>query len=75
MTALAIVACLIALAGIVALDWLHQRERAQWAEERRELVNRAIARHAGEVRALDNRPRPTVHDDDTPVNPPIVGLS
>jgi hypothetical protein len=29
------------------------RERAQWTQERQRLVDRAIARHVGEVLALD----------------------
>lgn len=47
-------------------------ERKEWKEERKELVNRAIARHAGEVMAMDRKPKPPRED-----TPPIFteGLS
>ena len=54
--------------------WMQQRERTAWAVERRELVNRAIARHTGEVVALDrNATRQVVKEGplDTPV---AIGL-
>jgi hypothetical protein len=42
------------LAAVVcALVVQAQRERNQWAAERGRLVDRAIARHSGEVIALD----------------------
>jgi len=44
---LAVVVCVLVIA--------HQRERTQWAAERGRLVNRAIARHSGEVLALDRQ--------------------
>lgn len=55
---------LVAIAQAVAFfvqDRRHERERAAWAEEREMLVNRVVARHTGEVIALDRevarRPR------------------
>jgi hypothetical protein len=51
-------------------------ERRQWAEERHGLVDRAIARHVGEVVALDRQPR-TVKPgplDNQPDRPVPVGL-
>jgi hypothetical protein len=59
----ALAAVAVALAGVLVVV-LHQQatERREWATERRALVDRAIARHTGEVIALDqhdrSRPRP-----------------
>lgn len=36
----------------------HLAERAGWAQEREMLVNRVVARHTGEVIALDREARP-----------------
>lgn len=51
---------------IVWQSWLHQRERSMWVTERRQLVDRAIARHAGEILAFDrhdrSRPKPDVDE-------------
>jgi hypothetical protein len=44
----------IVLAGVLcAVTVGHGRERREWSFERRALVDRAIARHAGETIALD----------------------
>jgi hypothetical protein len=64
----------IALAVIGGLVRSHQGEREQWAQERRALTDRVIARHIGEVLALDrNAQRPTIDDRGEPVL--IEGLS
>ena len=60
-----------------ALVWVideHNAERESWEDERRYLVDRAIARHAGEVIAFDRegKPRPERVDAQT-IN--IEGLS
>lgn len=53
MTVVAVVA-IVALAGVVvALLYAQARERREWVAERKRLTDRAIARHAGEVVALD----------------------
>lgn len=60
-----------------ALVWVideHNAERESWEDERRYLVDRAIARHAGEVIAFDRegKPKPERVDAQT-IN--IEGLS
>lgn len=51
---IAAVIAVVALALVVAaLLWSQHCERRGWAAERRALVDRAIARHVGEVAALD----------------------
>lgn len=55
------VLCLIAVLALVS--GLHSRERLAWAKERKQLVDRVIARHAGEVIALDREPKPKVERD------------
>ena len=60
-----------------ALVWVideHGAERESWEDERRYLVDRAIARHAGEVIAFDRegKPKPERVDAQT-IN--IEGLS
>ena len=57
--------CWLVLTALLAGTWqLHRgASSVQWAEERRELVDRAIARHAGEVVALDRvQPRARTGD-------------
>lgn len=50
----ALAAATIVLAGaLCAVTSGHGRERREWSFERRALVDRAIARHAGETIALD----------------------
>ena len=56
----------VIVALLVTLIWTldkHEAEREQWATERKQLVDRAIARHAGEVVALDREPKPKVERD------------
>lgn len=43
---------------VVVLLVMHERERRDWAKERRGLVDRAIASHTGEIIALDRADRP-----------------
>lgn len=38
---------------LCAVTLIHGRERQEWSRERRSLVDRAIARHAGETIAMD----------------------
>ena len=55
--ALAAVAVVLACVLGAVLRGQH-RERGEWATERRQLVDRAIARHAGEVIAFDRSDKP-----------------
>lgn len=66
-----IVFCLIATLSFAIGS--HARERETWAVERKQLVDRAIARHAGEVLALDREPKPRPDRDEPPVY--IEGLA
>jgi predicted signal transduction protein with EAL and GGDEF domain len=51
---IAAVVAVVALALVLVVVLLTQyRERQGWAAERRALVDRAIARHVGEVAVLD----------------------
>jgi hypothetical protein len=50
----------------------HGRERQEWGAERRSLVDRAIARHAGEVIGLDKAQKPRPEREPAPV---IEGLN
>ena len=78
------IAAIVVLAGAVValavvtsvLVWSHQREREGWATERQALVNRAIARHSGEVIALDRQANKSPTDA-TPARRPVLveGLS
>jgi hypothetical protein len=52
-----VVAVLIA-GALVYVVGLQGRERQHWADERRALVDRIIAHHAGEVIALDRSAQP-----------------
>lgn len=52
--------------GIVFLLMSHQAERREWALERRALVDRAIARHSGEVIGLDRNSRAKVEREHEP---------
>ena len=69
---LALVACALMAAHIRTLDQ-HEHEREQWAVERKQLVDRAIARHAGEVLALDREPKQKSDRDEPTIF--IEGLS
>lgn len=60
--AVALAACAVAaltIAVLVVATTGHATERADWAQERRALIDRAIARHTGEVLALDRNGSPT----------------
>ncbi len=67
----------VALAAVVGtLVTLHQRERDDWTAERRALVDRAIARHSGEVLALDRAANtPPTDNGERPAPQFIEGLS
>lgn len=69
---LALVACALMAAFIRVLDQ-HENEREAWAVERKQLVDRAIARHAGEVLALDREPKEKPDRDEPAVY--VEGLS
>jgi hypothetical protein len=62
--ALAVVALVGALCVLVSAQG---RERREWAQERRQLVDRAIAQHTGEVIALDRAQKPKPMRDHEPV--------
>jgi hypothetical protein len=64
------VAVLAVVVGLLALS--HQRERDGWATERRQLVDRAIARHSGEIVALDRHANRHVDDDGERAGPVLV---
>jgi hypothetical protein len=62
----------VVLAVVLGLmERAHGAERNEWANERRSLVDRAIARHSGEVLALDRNGRPKPEHDEPKL---IVGL-
>ena len=68
------VLCIVLMAqGLWLLD-KHDAERQAWAVERQKLVDRAIARHAGEVIAFDRdgKPKPE-REEASPVF--VEGLS
>jgi hypothetical protein len=68
-TGTVILFAVIALAALGALIWTldrHETEREQWVIERERLINRAIARHTGEVIAFDREAKPKPERDDTP---------
>jgi len=70
---IALAAVAVVLAGVLVVLVRQQgAERREWASERRTLVDRAIARHTGEILALDrdqNRPPRDEHE-----RPVAVGL-
>lgn len=75
---IAAVICLGAVAVVLAcvlgaLVHAQGRERQEWGAERRALVDRAIARHAGEVIGLDRQQRTTT--DQREPAPVIEGLN
>lgn len=67
------VVCIALLAALVVVIDHHENERERWATERKQLVDRAIARHAGEVLALDREPKPKPDRDEPAVF--VEGLS
>jgi len=64
------VAVLAAMACVLVL--LHQRERDNWSAERRALVDRAIARHSGEIIAFDRQAGRAAADPKPAVEPVLV---
>jgi hypothetical protein len=72
----AIILAFIALCLVATLSFVigtHARERRAWTIERKQLVDRAIARHAGEVLALDREPKVKPDRDEPAVY--VEGLS
>lgn len=65
----------LALAALAAQERIHQREREQWAVERKQLLDRAIARHAGEVIALDRPAKPKGERTEAHLFDGVEGLS
>ncbi|MET0578240.1 MAG: hypothetical protein ABW122_06250 [Ilumatobacteraceae bacterium] len=70
--ALGLATVLLAVALLLALH-LQAGERREWQNERRALIDRVIAHHAGEVIALDRSaaPRPQRPESERPT---AVGL-
>lgn len=73
MIPLAIVACVLA-ASLVALALVQVWERSRWAVERHDLVNRVVARHTGEVIALDRTAPSPKRTENVVERPTPVGL-
>ena len=74
-----IVMGVVCCALIFALLWQTRqfgRERADWIDERRFLIDRAIARHAGEIVMMDKTREqgPQVATGPRPEEPHPVGL-
>jgi hypothetical protein len=65
--------CISLLAALVIIIDRHEEERETWTVERKQLVDRVIARHTGEVLALDREPKPKPNHDEPPVY--VEGLS
>jgi type II secretory pathway pseudopilin PulG len=71
---IALAVVVVVLAGVVgALVGSQGRERRDWAAERRQLVDRAIAHHTGEVIALDRAQLRPKRDVEPRV--PVEGLN
>lgn len=67
-TVIALGAVAVALACVLgAVVKSHGDERREWAAERRSLVDRAIARHAGETIAMDRAANAIPRDRPEPV--------
>jgi hypothetical protein len=64
------------MGALLALVLVMQRwERHDWADERRALIDRAIARHTGEVIGLDRQASRSTNGPDVPAHrAPIEGL-
>jgi len=72
--AVALGAVAVALIGVlVVLIRMQAAERSEWTQERQALLDRVIAKHAGEVIAMDRigKPRPLA---EAPDRPQAVGL-
>lgn len=67
-TAIVVLGCVI-----VSQSVLHRWDRQEWARERRALIDRAIARHSGEVIGLDRQAARPDHEP-VPHRAPIEGL-
>lgn len=67
------IVCVSLLTALVIIIDRHETEREAWTVERKQLVDRAIARHAGEVLALDREPKPKPDRDEPAVF--VEGLS
>ena len=69
------VAVLVLVVGLLAVLRGQFREREAWAIERRALVDRIIAKHSGEVIALDRKAAPKRSSMDNERDRPVpVGL-
>lgn len=71
--ALAAVVVLLGVA-VIMLVQDHEVERREWRDERRGLVDRAIAQHTGEIVALDRQAAPKPMRMDSPMRPTAEGL-
>lgn len=71
--ALAAVLILLA-AALIVLVREHDIERREWRDERRGLIDRVIAHHAGEVIALDRSSAPPKPPRPEAVRPIAEGL-
>ena len=67
------IVCVSLLTALVMIVDRHETEREAWTAERKQLVDRAIARHTGEVLALDREPKPKPDRDEPAVF--VEGLS
>lgn len=68
-----IVAVAIAVALVLVVQ-SHARERQQWTDERGQLIDRIIAKHAGEVIAMDRASTPKAPRAEPLVRPVAEGL-
>jgi hypothetical protein len=68
--------CIVLAVALLLIVRSGAAERSSWATERQRLVDRAIARHAGEIKALDRSgTAPHQKVNNGPLDTPIpVGL-
>lgn len=71
MTIAIVALAVVVVAELAVLVWVLDRQ----AQERRRLVDRAIARHANEIIALDREPKPPRPDKAPNDEVNVVGLS
>ena len=72
--ACALGAVTVALIGVlVVLLRMQAAERSEWSEERMALLDRVIAKHAGEVIAMERMSKPRPLSESMP-RPEAVGL-